>query len=254
MLSALIGYSGFVGSNLAAQHAFSDSFNTGNIEKISGREYELIVCAGVSAVKWMANKEPELDMRGINRLLENLEKVKTRHFILVSTIDVYPNPVGVDENVNPFGLDNHAYGKHRCLVEKFVLEKFPECTIVRLPGLFGNGLKKNIIYDLLNDNCLEMINTGSSFQYYFLDRLWDDIEKAREHRLSVINFATEPVPTQNILDRFFPDKQVGSKAVPISNYDFRSIHADLWGGTGGYLYSREEVLKDLELYIDRVKK
>ena len=35
--SALIGYTGFVGSNLLRQRAFDATFNSKNIEQISGR-------------------------------------------------------------------------------------------------------------------------------------------------------------------------------------------------------------------------
>ena len=35
--SALIGYTGFVGSNLVRQHSFDAMFNSQNIDSISGR-------------------------------------------------------------------------------------------------------------------------------------------------------------------------------------------------------------------------
>ena len=38
MRTALIGHTGFVGSNLAASHAFDDLYNTSNIEQIEGQE------------------------------------------------------------------------------------------------------------------------------------------------------------------------------------------------------------------------
>ena len=61
MNSALIGYTGFVGGNLLRQFAFTDLYNSTNIETIAGRAYDLIVCAGAPGVMWKANKEPALD-------------------------------------------------------------------------------------------------------------------------------------------------------------------------------------------------
>ena len=43
MKTAIIGHTGFVGSNLLEAHAFDDLFNTSNIDQIAGREYDLVV-------------------------------------------------------------------------------------------------------------------------------------------------------------------------------------------------------------------
>ena len=50
--------------------------------------------------------------------------------------------------INP--KKNDDYGRNRYYVEKFVNSHFANCTIIRLPSLFGKGLKKNFIYDLLH--------------------------------------------------------------------------------------------------------
>ena len=179
MRTALIGYTGVVGGNLRQKHDFTDLYNSKNFQDMKNQEYDLVVCAGVSAVKWMANKEPEKDLANIKALEDVLATVNAKQFILISTIDVYAVTQGKDEAFDCSSIDNHAYGTHRLAFEGFCDDKFENCTIVRLPGLFGEGLKKNVIYDLLNDNCLEMINTKSSFQYYYLKYLWKDIGRCR---------------------------------------------------------------------------
>lgn len=52
-MNALIGHTGFVGSNLREQHEFDVFFNSRNIEEIKGGEFDLLVCAGVNAVNGM---------------------------------------------------------------------------------------------------------------------------------------------------------------------------------------------------------
>ena len=52
---------------------------------------------------------------------------------------------------------------------------FGEITVVRIAGVLGQGLKKNVIYDLLHDNCLDAINPESCFQYYNVANLWRDL-------------------------------------------------------------------------------
>ena len=64
MRAALIGHSGFVGSNLARQTRFDSTYNSSNIESIAGQEFDLLVCAGVRAEKWIANANPDADRRG----------------------------------------------------------------------------------------------------------------------------------------------------------------------------------------------
>jgi len=59
MRNALIGYTEFVGSNLNQQYTFDHSFNFSNFMEMDGQHFDLLVCAGISAVKWLVNKEPE---------------------------------------------------------------------------------------------------------------------------------------------------------------------------------------------------
>ncbi len=247
---ALIGHTGFVGANLAAQRTYDHLYHSRNIDEIRGRSFDMVVCAGVNAVKWKANKEPEADWAGIQSLLEPLAEVQAKRFILISTVDVYASPNLVTEDDEP-SEDNHAYGRHRLKVERFVAGRFPVHHIVRLPGLFGNGLKKNVIYDLLHDNCLENIQPASAFQYYNLDHLTRDLDKVMDARLRVLNMATEPVSTRSIIDSFAPDMDVGAKAGAAGFYDFRSKHAALWGGHGGYLYDAATVLAEMGSFMAR---
>ena len=67
----------------------------------------------------------------------------------ISTIDVFKNPNSKDEasRIDMDGLE--AYGANRYRLEFMVREYYPDATIVRLPGLFGRGIKKNFIYDFM---------------------------------------------------------------------------------------------------------
>lgn len=247
--SALIGYTGFVGGNLHRQHPFDNLYNSKNFQDIRDRNYELLVCAGISAVKWQANKDPGTDKKNIQKLQDVLATVKADTFVLISTIDVYPVLVDVDENFNVHAVENHAYGTHRREFEDFCQQHFNKCHIIRLPGLFGQGLKKNVIYDLLNDNCLDMININSSFQYYYLEKLWEDVQIIMEHDLSLVNLFTEPVTTREIVDTFFPAKQLGENAVPEAHYNLQTCHAQVWGKQGKYIYTHDEMLQQIKQFI-----
>lgn len=250
MSAALIGHTGFVGSTLARQGRYEHLYNSSNIEDIRGRRFGRIVCAGVSAVKWRANKDPNADWSDIQRLLGPLEDVEADVFTLISTVDVYPTPVGVTERDEPDRAAGQPYGRHRLAVEDCVRARFPQVHVVRLPGLFGAGLKKNIIFDMMTDNNLAVINPASSFQWYDLTRLSVDIVRMEAEGLPVLNMAAEPVPTEEIRARFFPDKQIGAQAAPVAAYDMRSIHAAAFGAAGDYQIEASEVMQRLHAFLD----
>ncbi len=170
-----------MGGNLLGQARFEDTYNSSNVEAIEGRHYELIVCAGAPGAKWKANQDPEGDLASLDRLMTSLARASADHVVLISTVDVYPAPVGVDEETPIAEAESSPYGRHRLRLERFVRSRFSS-TVVRLPGLFGSGLKKNVIYDFLNQNRLDAIHPESRYQFYPLARLWRDIELVRTER------------------------------------------------------------------------
>ena len=181
MLSALIGHTGFVGSNIMLDHKFSHLYNTKNINTIHHRHYNLIVCSGTSAAKWYANLYPDDDLSNINSLIDNLETVTADKFILISTIDVY-NDTQCEQNEDFMPAHSStAYGTNRLYLENKIMKMFKNYQIIRLPGLFGPGLKKNIIFDAINNNLSE-INTLSIFQWYDITDLYKDIIKYENNK------------------------------------------------------------------------
>jgi nucleoside-diphosphate-sugar epimerase len=250
MPDALIGSTGFVGGNLLRQRPFDDCFHSTDIETIRGRSYDLVVCAGARAEKWLANREPERDRAGIDRLTSCLAEVRAAHVVLISTVDVYPSPVLVDEDspIDPAAAS--AYGRHRFALEEFVRGRF-DATIVRLPGLFGHGLKKNVIYDLLHHNALDAVCPDSVYQFYGLDRMWHDIETTRAHRLAIVNLATEPVSVRDLAREAFGVAFENPAQTSAARYDMRTRHSALFGGSGGYVTSRTDVLHAIRAFVSQ---
>jgi len=247
--SCLIGYTGFIGGNLARQTAFTDLYNSKNIAEIDGGEFGLMVVSGVTATKWWANQNAEEDRRRIDSLLGNLGKVKAERVFVISTVDVYPVTRDVDESFDCHAVANHAYGANRLYFEDEVKRLFPEARIVRIGGVFGHGLKKNLIYDLLHDNGVEKINLESSFQFYDVGELWNDLVRMEDNELSLVNLLTEPVTMGEIVSRVWPGKIVGTEPGPLAAYDVRTKYAVEMGGAGGYLASKVQVLDGLEKFV-----
>jgi hypothetical protein len=249
MNDALIGYTGFVGSTLARARDFQACFNSKNIGEIDGRSFDTVVCAGVSAVKWMANKEPEADLRAIRGLMDHLATVQAAHFILISTIDVYRDPVGVTEDDIPPTDGLHPYGLHRLMLERSVAERFPHATIIRLPGLFGPGLRKNLIFDLLQANQTDRISPAGVLQWYPMRRFPADLARIAAASVPLINVAVEPVPTRVICERFFPGITIGGPDLPAPCYDMRTNYPEALGSSGVYHLRSETVMEELSRFV-----
>jgi hypothetical protein len=250
--AALVGHTGFVGGTLARAAGFGTQVNSRNTDDLRGQHFDLLVCAGVSAVKWMANKEPEADRAGIARLTDALAESTVDEFVLISTVDVYPDPAsGADEDTPIDPAANHAYGRHRLELERWVTARFPKVRVIRLPALFGPGLRKNALYDLLHNNMLGSINPAGVFQWYPMERLWDDIATARRNDLPLVNLFPEPLAMSAIIDRFFPGAPVGEPKQPAPRYDLRTRHGALFGGLApdGYLMGAEDVLAAMGRFI-----
>lgn len=148
-MKSLVGYTGFVGSNLAASTDFDGLYNSKNITEAYDTHPDLLVYAGVPAAKYLANKAPKEDLSVIRQAEENIARIAPKKLTLISTIDVFPAPVGVDETDAPTE-SGEAYGRNRRELEIWTREHCPDALIVRLPALFGKNLKKNFIYDMMH--------------------------------------------------------------------------------------------------------
>lgn len=248
MNDALVGWSGFVGGTLLRQRAFAHRFRSIDVDLIRGREFDTVVCAGAPAQKWIANREPEADRAGLERLMAALRGVRCRQFVLVSTVDVFRDAQGVDESspVPEAGL--HAYGLNRRRLERFVEENFTRHLVVRLPGLVGPGLRKNVIFDLHNDNRLELVDSRGVFQFYPMVNLWQDIDTAIAARLQLVHLTAAPVAVEDVAGLGFGRPFRQSLPGDPPRYDFRSRHAALFGGEGDYQYSARETIQAIRAY------
>ena len=150
MKTALVGNTGFVGSNLSAKFEFEGLYNSTNVEESFGTNPELLVYSGVPAQKFLANQDPENDFGVINNAIKNIQRINPKKIVLISTIDVYKSPIDVDENTQIIPEDLEAYGRNRYYLENWVKNNYGNYLVVHLPGLYGKNIKKNFIYDLIN--------------------------------------------------------------------------------------------------------
>jgi len=147
---AIIGHSGFVGAALSGQHSFPAKFNSLNVDTIREQRFDTLVCAAAPGSMLQANSAPERDRTAIEVLMVQLRGVEARRFVLISSIAVLADFAGGDDEDTQAFQEALAYGRHRRMLEAFCENRFDTCLVVRLPALFGPGLRKNFVFDLMN--------------------------------------------------------------------------------------------------------
>lgn len=244
LVSVLVGCTGFVGGHLARQHGFAQQVHRSDITAIAGLDTDLIVCAGLPAEKWRANKEPLEDWENMAALAQVLTSVTAKRAVLISTIDVYQPASAVDENSPPNFNGAGAYGAHRAWFEAFFLAHFSNALVLRLPALYAPDVRKNLVHDLLHNKADQWagVSPASTFQYFDASLTWAVIERALGEGITLLNVSSEPVSAQAVANLF--GVRLTAKNSPV-RYDMRSIHADTFGGRHGYLFTAESVLEGI---------
>ena len=315
MKTGLVGYTGFVGTNLRRSQTFDGQFNRANIDQLADADLDVLICAAAPAQMWQANNDPDADWENIAKMLGHLQKSNARHCVLISSIavlDAYDG--GYDETSAEFEATS-AYGKHRRMLEASVAESFDVSYILRLPALFGHGLKKNFLFDILNpvpsflkkpdyemfiaglsasdqnlvqayfapntqtqaydfdrsrcahDNKTAAMNAiiqtanlaatrfthkDTAFQYYNLENLKTDIDRAMQNDLTTLHLSAEPVQAAEIYQHLTGDvfDNIGGG---YRREDMRSKHGKLWGQDSPYLYSKTQTLDALKVFFNANK-
>ena len=148
------------------------------------------------------NQNGAADLAEIDDYIALLSRVNAAQLVLISTVCIYPGGTSPDEST-PLSADGLTpYGANRLHMEQTLCERFNTLAL-RLPQLYGIGLKKGIVYDLLNDYRIEFIRPEGRFQYYDLRRLWADTERALQAGLRTLNIATPPLTSARVAAECF---------------------------------------------------
>ena len=243
----LVGHTGLVGETLKNQIDFDFFYNSKNMNSFGDNFPDgcdlYLTC--LPSIKWMINKSTQskiLDCINCLDIIDILSKKMYNKIILISTIDVYLGSEIESDEDSEIVASGIGYGENRLLFEKLVEKelKYESLKVYRLPALFGEGIKKNILFDIINNNNLDSINKNSYYQWYNLNRLSSDISKYEKEEGIVMNLFTEPIFTKDIVNNsigFISDDPV------VYNYKTKFSES-------GYIDSSENVMKDILRFID----
>ena len=299
----LVGSTGFVGGNLLAKHTFAAECHSSDITAQYGTRPDLCVYAGVPAAMFLANADPEADLAVMRAARENIRQIAPKRLVLISSIAVLADSRGVYEDSPAQDTEGlPAYGKNRLQLERWVREDFPDALIVRLPALYGAGIRKNFLFDLhtitpamlrpekyselaaksplvksaytladngfyklngtvdpaalraffaANDfNALAFTDARSRYQFYNLGRLWSDMEAARAADVKLLHLCTPPISAAEVYTAVTGKADWHNELPkPPFDYDLRSRHAALLGGSGDYLCTKQQELDDITRFM-----
>ena len=117
-----------------------------------------------------------------------------------------------------------------------------------MPGLFGKNLKKNIVYDLLNNKNLRNFNPNDTFQWYDLSRIAKDtldILKNKKNKY-LYEFYSEPVENKEILKIF---EKIFKKKFNINNNIIKKKIIYNFKPSNGFFMNKSEILKCLQKFL-----
>lgn len=242
----LIGHSGLLGKTLQDSCQFDLLYNSKNIHEFRDAPEDCdAYLSCLPATKWLINKDPNKDMELALNLIELFKTKRFKTIVLFSTIDVYcDSPTEVDESFDPIcnGLN---YGSNRYRFEQMVANElsYDRLKILRLPALFGKHIKKNVLFDLLNNNQTENINLNSRFQWYDLQNLMIDVNACLQKEQVVFNLFPEPVETADIAN-LFPQYHLTNFGKRI-DYNYKTRYSD-----SGYILSKETCLTQIQSFVN----
>lgn len=248
-MNIIVGNTGLIGKTIIENVNFDLQYNSKNINEliVDSTDGSDLFLSCLPATKWKVNKNLQEDLNNINNIINILSKKKYNNITLISTIDIYnESPLNSNELDVP-KITKLSYGNNRFLFELMVsdLLSYNDLKIFRLPALFNKHIKKNILFDLINNNNVNQINSNSYFQWYNLDKLYLDINHNIELHPNekIFNLFTEPVHTKEIINLFPHLMNQINHNLPIMKYDYTTKF-------GGYIDNKENVIMDIKKFIN----
>lgn len=99
-------------------------------------------------------------------------------------------------------------------------------------------------------NALAFTDARSRYQFYNLGRLWSDMEAARAADVKLLHLCTPPVSAAEVYTAVTGKADWHNELPkPPFDYDLRSRHAALLGGSGDYLCTKQQELDDITRFM-----
>ena len=103
----------------------------------------------------------------------------------------------------------------------------------------------------LSFTALNFTDSRNVYQFYPLERLWDDIRLALENDIRLWHPATEPVSAAQVYEFLTGEDFVNELGGTPVVYDYRTKYDKLFGGSNGYICDKEQILQKIAAFINQ---
>ena len=214
----LIGYTGFIGSNLKEHFKFLSNSKTKFNQNLV---YDDVFISAPSGIKYKCNQNPNQDLENIKNLIYELKNLKCKRVVLISSSDCF--------------YLKDSYGKNRFYLEEQLKEIFKEkLFIFRLAMVFGKNAIKGLAFDFKNKN-FNFYKQGI-FQFYPVKRLYNDIQDLVKKNIHFAYLSSEGIDVDEILKLFGRRRVEPNKTI----YDLKEVNYKF--------ISKEEIFNNLKEY------
>lgn len=104
-------------------------------------------------------------------------------------------------------------------------------------------------FQKLGFSALHFTDSRSIYQFYPLKRLWKDIQTAMQQEIRLWHPATEPVSAGELYQYLTGERFVNELPGVPAKYDYWTEYAELFGGQGHYIMSKEEVMAAVKDFV-----
>lgn len=105
------------------------------------------------------------------------------------------------------------------------------------------------LFKKLGFSAISFTDSRNQYQFYPLRRLWDDIQTAMRSKLTLWHPATEPILVSELHEYLSGEKFINEFSTDPIKYDFRTKYDDLFGGSGGYICDKKEIMKEIARFV-----
>ncbi len=232
------------------------------ILKIQAKQVVLISTIAVYKMADGVDERTEIEEKGLssygkNRfLLEQWVEERIEHSCIIRLPALY----GISLKKNfiydfihriPPMLSKEKYlelsGKEKKICDLYILQEngFYRCC--------ATERKEKILlrefFEKVGFSALSFTDSRGWYQYYHLKELWGHIQKALKYEITKINLAVEPIKIQELYQELTGEVFENLLNKPVPHYNFKTEYAEMFGGTNGYIYPKETVLKEIKKYI-----
>lgn len=173
----VIGADGFVGSAFVRFLKNAGGVQLREVTRKSyssfaGSESDVVIEAACNSKKFLAEKDPLQDFElSVAHRLKTLKDFPAEFHLHISSVDVYSDLTSPETTKETTLIDikqSSHYGFNKLLAEKLVEHHTKRWLILRLAGMVGENLRKNPVFDILNNKPL-FIHPDSQYQFMQTD-------------------------------------------------------------------------------------